>query len=51
MASNIYVDLVIKNAGELLTLSPSLKEESGLGMIQDGAVAIKKGRIFWIGKT
>jgi len=51
MASKIYVDFIIKNAGELLTLSPSLKEESGLGMIQDGAVAIKKGRIFWVGKT
>jgi len=51
MASNNYVDLIIKNAGELLTLSSSFKEESGLGMIQNGAVAIKKGRIFWIGKT
>jgi len=51
MASKIYVDLIIKNAGELLTLSPSFKEESGLGMIRNGAVAIKKGRIFWIGKT
>jgi len=46
MASNNYVDLIIKNAGELLTLSPSFKEESGLGMIQKGAVAIKKGRVF-----
>jgi imidazolonepropionase len=51
MASNIYVDLIIKNAGELLTLSSSFKEESGLGMIQKGAVAIKKGRVYWIGKT
>ncbi len=51
MASNIYVDLIIKNAGELLTLSSSFKEESGLGVIQKGAVAIKKGRVFWIGKT
>jgi imidazolonepropionase len=51
MASNHYVDLIIKNAGELLTLSSSFTEESGLGMIQKGAVAIKKGRIFWVGKT
>jgi imidazolonepropionase len=51
MASNIYVDLIIKNAGELLTLSSSFKEESGLGMIQKGAVAIKEGRVYWIGKT
>jgi len=39
MASKIYVDLIIKNAGELLTLSPSLKEESELGVIQNGTVA------------
>jgi imidazolonepropionase len=47
----VEVDLVIKNAQELLTLSPSLKEESGLGIIRHGAAAIKKGRIFWIGMT
>ncbi len=47
----VEVDLVIKNAQELVTLSPSLKEESGLGIIRHGAVAIKKGRIFWIGRT
>jgi len=51
MASKISVDLIIKNAGELLTLSSSFKEDSGLGMIQDGAVAIKEGRIFWVGKA
>ena len=51
MAPKIYVDLIIKNAGELLTLSPSFKEESGLGMIQNGAAAMEKGRIFWVGKT
>lgn len=45
------IDLIIKNAGELLTLSPSFKEESGLGMIQNGAIAIKKERISWVGKT
>jgi imidazolonepropionase len=45
------IDLLIKNAKELLTLSPSLKEESGLGIIPNGAVAVKSGRIFWIGKT
>jgi imidazolonepropionase len=45
------VDLIIKNAEELLTLSPSFKEESGLGIIHHGAVGIKKGRIFWVGKT
>jgi imidazolonepropionase len=45
------LDLIIKNAVELLTLSPSFKEESGLGIIHHGAVGIKKGRIFWVGKT
>ena len=47
----IEVDLVIKNAAELLTLSPSLKEESGLGMIPNGAIAVKERKIFWIGRT
>jgi imidazolonepropionase len=44
-------DLVIKNAAELLTLSPSLKEGSGLGIIRNGAVAVEGGKIAWIGKT
>jgi imidazolonepropionase len=51
MIQPAQIDLVIKNAGELLTLSSSFKEESGLGMIQHGAVAIRKGRILWVGKT
>jgi imidazolonepropionase len=45
------IDLIIKNAKELLTLSSSFKDESGLGIIPNGAVAVKEGRIFWIGKT
>ena len=45
------VDLLIKNAQELLTLSPSSGEESGVGMIRQGAVAIKAGKIFWVGRT
>jgi imidazolonepropionase len=44
------VDLIIKNASELLTLSVSSKEESGLGLVQTGTVAIKEGRILWVGK-
>jgi imidazolonepropionase len=51
MASKIYVDLIVKNAEELLTLSPSFEEASGLGIIHHGAVGIKEGRIFWVGKT
>lgn len=45
------IDLIIKNAKELLTLSSSFGDESGLGIIPDGAIAIKEGGIFWVGKT
>ncbi len=45
------VDLLIKNAEELLTLSPSFKDESGLGIIRNGGVAVKGAEIFWVGKT
>lgn len=45
------VDLIVKNAAELLTLSPSFQEESGLGIIHQGAVGIKMGRVLWVGKT
>jgi imidazolonepropionase len=45
------MDLIIKNAEELLTLSPSSNEESGLGIIRHGALGISKGRIVWAGKT
>jgi imidazolonepropionase len=45
------VDLIIKNAEELLTLSPSSNEASGLGIIRHGALGISKGRIVWAGKT
>jgi imidazolonepropionase len=51
MTQPTEVDLIIKNAEELLTLSPSFKEGSGLGMIPHGAVATKGGRISWVGKT
>jgi imidazolonepropionase len=49
--STTEVDLIIKNAEELLTLSPSLNEASGLGIIRHGALGISKGRIVWAGKT
>jgi len=51
MAQLTEVDLIIKSAAELVTLSPSFKEGSGLGIIRNGAVAVKSGRILWIGKT
>jgi imidazolonepropionase len=50
-AINPKVDLIIKNAGELLTLSASSKDESGLSIIRNGALAAKDGKIFWVGKT
>ncbi len=43
------VDLIIKNASELLTLTPSIKEESGLGLIRKGTLALKEEQIFWVG--
>ncbi len=45
------IDILIKNAKELVTLSSSFKDESGLGMIQDGTIAIEGERILWVGKT
>jgi len=45
------VDLIIKNVQELLTLSSSFKDESGLGIIRNGAVAVKDSKILWVGKT
>jgi imidazolonepropionase len=45
------IDLIIKNADELLTLSSSFKEESGLGIVRDGAITIKGGKIIWVGET
>jgi imidazolonepropionase len=51
MIQPIEVDLLIKNAAELLTVSPSCKDESGLGIVQNGAIAAKEGWILWLGKT
>jgi len=51
MTGRKEVDIIIKNARELLTLSPSFKEEAGLGMVQNGAVAVKRERILWVGRT
>jgi imidazolonepropionase len=51
MTNKTEVDLVIKNAQELLTLSPSFKDESGLGIVRNGAVAVKETKIFWVGKS
>jgi imidazolonepropionase len=48
---NREIGLIIKNAEELLTLSSSFKDESGLGILRNGAIAIREGRVFWVGKT
>ncbi|MGB9636188.1 MAG: imidazolonepropionase [Thermoplasmata archaeon] len=48
--------ILIKNAGQLLTLSPSLKPKTGremseLGIIKDGAVLIENGKIVEVGES
>jgi imidazolonepropionase len=48
---NPKVDLIIENASELLTLSSAFRGESGLGIIRNGALAVKNEKIVWIGKT
>jgi len=48
-STNQKADLIIKNAKELLTLSSSCKEDSGLGIIRDGAVAVRGEKILWVG--
>jgi imidazolonepropionase len=50
------IDLLIINANELLTISgpkrPRIgKEMSNLGIIKNGAVAVKNGRIIGVGRT
>jgi imidazolonepropionase len=48
-------DIAILNAGQLLTMKPIKNEEeeedNPLGIIEDGAVAIKDGKIIAVGKT
>jgi imidazolonepropionase len=45
------IGFLIKNAQELITISTTISEESGLGIIRDGAVRIKDGKISWVGRT
>src|SRR4030042_4542912 len=51
MVDQIEADLIIKNATELLTLSSSFKEDSGLGITRDGAVAVRGEKILWVGES
>ncbi len=48
-------DIAILNAGQLLTMTPLESNEEGeenpLGVIEDGAVAVKDGKIIAVGKT
>ena len=58
MNSSDHVDILIKNASELLTCKVSNsrkpkigKELSELGILKDGALAIKDGKIVFVGKS
>ncbi len=51
MTQRLKVDLVIRNAAEVLTLSSSVGEEPGLGIIRNGAAAVEGERIAWVGET
>ncbi len=42
-AAPTHADLVVRNAGELLTCA------GGLGIVSNGAVAVSGGRIVWVG--
>jgi imidazolonepropionase len=47
-------DLLVKNAGQLATLSGDLrkgKAMSDASVIQNGAMAVRDGTIIWVGKT
>jgi len=50
MINQTEIELIIKNANELLTLSSSSSDKSGLGIISNGAIAVKDGRILWVGR-
>jgi len=43
--------ILIKNIKELLTLTDTVKDESGLGIIPNGAIAIKDEKIAWVGES
>lgn len=43
--------LLIQHAAELLTLSDAFKDESTLGIVRDGAMAVKGGKILWVGES
>lgn len=44
-------DLVLVNAGELVTMGAEVADDGGLGQIVDGAMAVKDGRVAWVGTT
>ncbi|MGQ9648330.1 MAG: imidazolonepropionase [Thermodesulfobacteriota bacterium] len=48
---NQKADLIVKNASELLTLSSSFQEVSGLGIIRNGALAVREDKILWVGES
>ncbi len=55
----VTADLVVRHVGELVTLSPAavtaagaapLADDDGLGVLRDGALAARDGRIVWVGR-
>ena len=47
----LEADLIILNAGELVTCAGPKLGTGPLGVISGGAVAVREGRIVWVGKT
>jgi imidazolonepropionase len=50
--SVIEADLIVSGAGELLTCArttPGAEARSALGMIRNGAVAAREGKVVWVG--
>ena len=57
--SGVAADFILRHAGELVTLAPAavaaagadaLPGDDGLGVIADGALAARDGRIVWVGR-
>ncbi len=55
----VTADFVVRRVGELVTLSPAavtaagadpVADDDGLGVLRDGALAARDGRIVWVGR-
>ena len=58
-AARVAADLVVRHAGELVTLAPATvaaagaappADDDGLGVLRDGALAARGGRVVWVGR-